>query len=88
MLRYAGFISEITGKVSEEIEIHEGATLSDILKILTLKYGPRFEELILNYKMRHAPILILLNGKVVRDNFDVKLRDNDFISIMPMVSGG
>jgi len=30
MLRYAGSVSEIIGKVSEEIEIHDNATLSDL----------------------------------------------------------
>jgi molybdopterin converting factor small subunit len=50
----------------------------------------RFKEQVFDYEInKQAPgILILLNGKLIHGDFDRKLNDEDFVSIMPMVSGG
>jgi MoaD family protein len=89
IFRYAGIVSEITGKLSEEIEIGAETKLSDILRRLASQYGLRFKEHVFNYEAnKPAPnILILLNGKIIRD-YDRKINDGDFVSIIPMVSGG
>jgi MoaD family protein len=89
ILKYAGIVHEITGKLSEEIEIGAETSLSDILRRLTLQYGLRFKEHVFDYEAnKPAPqILILLNGKIIQD-YDRKINDGDFVSIIPMVSGG
>jgi len=89
-LRYAGIISEITGKVSEEIKISDHVSLSDLLKNLASRYGLRFKKQVFDYEINKPAdgILILLNGRIIRTNFNRKLDDKDFVSIMPMVCGG
>jgi len=89
MLKYAGVVYEITGKASEEIEVDDKISLLDILRILALKYGVRFKEEVFNYETgTPAPqILILLNGRLVQD-YSIKVNDRDFISIIPVASGG
>ncbi|MEM0217053.1 MAG: MoaD family protein [Candidatus Bathyarchaeia archaeon] len=85
---YAGLVSEITGKVSEEIEVDNSISITELLEKLASKYGQRFREIIQNYKVGRTNILILHNGTSVRDDFDKKLNENDFVCILPMVSGG
>lgn len=89
-LRYAGIVHEITGKLSEEVEISGDTNLSDILRRLALRYGLRFKEQVFDYETnKPAPsILILLNGKIIHANYDRKINNGDFVSIMPMVCGG
>jgi MoaD family protein len=89
ILKYAGVVYEVTGKTLEEIELSSETSLLDILKELTLKYGPRFKEEVFDYEMcKPAPqIIILLNGRLVQD-YNVKVNDGDFVSIIPMASGG
>ena len=89
-LKYAGIISEITGKVSDEIELGNDISISDLLKKLASLHGRRFKEQVFNYEINRpaSGVLILLNGKLIHGNFDRKLNDEDFVSIIPMVSGG
>ncbi|NJE13169.1 MoaD/ThiS family protein [Thermococcus sp. LS2] len=88
-LMYAGKVSEITGKLKEDIKIDDECTVYDLLKKLTMRYTPGFKKEVFDpEKAETMPdVIILINGSIVRD-FNKKLNDGDFVSILQAVSGG
>lgn len=77
-VRYYSAHREITKKVEEIIEIHDKATLNELLEKLTGMY-PEMK------KIREST-LISLNHKYAKG--DEKIKDGDEIALFPPVEGG
>lgn len=78
VLKYFSALRDITGKVSEEVEVGDGTTLSALLEWFFVKY-PKAEAF-------KEELLVLVNGRTVDGLY--KLREGDEVAVMPPVSGG
>jgi len=87
-LRYLGLIRSRLGKQEEEIELKEGAFLSELLRKLTEIYGETLKTLLgSNAESRLDPsIVITVNG--VSRTTDLRLYEGDRVAIMTLISGG
>ena len=90
---YSGFISEITGRLHEELNVDESKdklTVSKLLKILSKKYGPRFRSEVYDPDKDELKqnIIVLLNGVNVTNNLNVEVKEGSYVTLMPPVSGG
>jgi len=87
---YAGFITEITGKRQEEVEVPPNTTLRELLNRLAKKYGVKFESEVYSTKEEklRPGIILLHNGINVKDDLSRSVDNNDFVTLMPPVSGG
>jgi len=76
----------------EEVEISEGASIADLLTVLSEKYGESFKKAI--YEKSSADVksnyIITVNGYLLNqlDGIGTKLKNGDNITILPIVSGG
>ncbi|MEZ0318607.1 MAG: MoaD family protein [Pyrobaculum sp.] len=78
LLKYFSALRDVTGKVSEEVEVSDGTTLSTLLAWFFNKYP--------NAKVFKEELLVLVNGKAVDDSYILK--EGDEVAVMPPVSGG
>ncbi|MEM3727474.1 MAG: MoaD/ThiS family protein, partial [Candidatus Bathyarchaeia archaeon] len=81
---------EITNKRDEELELQEGATVKDLLKILSDKYGKKFKDLVFNGEIVSDRVLMLVDGVNIYslNNLETKLNENSTFVILPPVGGG
>lgn len=92
-VEYLGRIRDIIGSGrEEEVEIREGSTLTDLLKMLSEKYGEPFHKAVyergsLNMK---SNILVTINAFLVNqlNGVETKLKRDDLITLMNIVSAG
>lgn len=77
-LKYFSALRDITGKVSEELEVSGDLTLGDLVKWFFEKYPKA-----LAYK---DDVIFLVNGRNATESY--LLRDGDEVAVMPPVSGG
>lgn len=90
--RYYGFVSSLTKKLMEELEVPEGITVRDLINILAKKYGYKFERLcfIRPLYSERDYFNIYLNTKDLNDNkrfpkgLDTELQDGDVVSFGPI----
>ncbi len=87
---YAGFVAEITGRYSEELNLGCELTVRDVLGVLCEKHGPRFKSEVYdpNKGELKPNVMVLLNGVNVTNKLDVGVSEGDFITLLPPVSGG
>jgi MoaD family protein len=93
-VEYLGHVKEIIHSGREdELEVPEGATLSDLLSILAEKYGDPFKRTV--YEPGGADVkqsfIITVNGYLLNqlaDGVYTKLKHGDHVILMPIVSGG
>lgn len=86
-VKYFGKVKTATNKLYEEI-VFDGKTIKGLLLYLSKLYGKRFYDIIFKNNKLAYDIIILVNGKSIRDNIMKQLHDGDTISILPFVSGG
>lgn len=92
-VEYLGRIRDIIGSGrEEEVEIKEGSTLTDLLKMLSEKYGEPFNKAVyergsINIK---SNIFVTINAFSLNqlNGVETKLKHNDRITLMPIVSAG
>lgn len=90
-IRYLSVIREITGTREEVIEIENGATIEDILKILSKKYGKAFNRMIRSGRdIRGLQIIYFIDGKNIAnlDGFKTPVQNESELVIIPPVAGG
>jgi len=89
---YLGVLRSKTGKISEEYEITNDASLSDLLEILSSKYGESLRSLLkADEKSRLDPTIIATINGVSKDMSkakSIKLKDGDTVALMSVISGG
>jgi MoaD family protein len=78
VVKYFSALRDITGKVQEEVDLVDGATLSQLLQWFFDTY-PKAEAF-------KDELLVLVNGRTVDGSY--VLRDGDEVALMPPVSGG
>lgn len=91
-VNYLGPLRAITGKGEEEIELKERAKLGDLFDVLRDKYGMGFERHLSEATGEtEGATLILINGKTLKKHKEFLgqfLSEHDFLSILPLYSGG
>jgi len=89
---YFGVLRSKTGKNSEKYEITEGSSLSDLLEMLSSKYGRSLRDIFkANEKTQLDPsIIATVNGasKDLSQAENIKLKDGDTVALMSLISGG
>jgi molybdopterin converting factor subunit 1 len=75
---FFGVLKEIAGKSADEIDVHEGASVRDVL----LHYQSQIPQL----KSSLSSIALAVNQQY--SGADAKLKENDEIALLPPVSGG
>lgn len=92
-VEYLGHIKNILGsKREEEVEIEESSSVTDLLLILSEKYGLPFKKTI--YERSSTDVkpnyIITVNGYLLNqlDGVKTKLKNGDHITLLPIVSGG
>jgi molybdopterin synthase sulfur carrier subunit len=88
-VQYFALLRDVTGRKEEDWREPE-ATLGDLLRALAARYGPGFERWVLKNGELWNLVLILINGRDVRQlqRLDTPLAPNDTVVIFPPVGGG
>jgi molybdopterin synthase sulfur carrier subunit len=84
-------LREITGKKTEEIQLHNTVTVEELLTLLSDKYGKQFREYVYSKKWKVQGFLsFLVNGKNINvlEGFGTELKEGDVLAILPPVGGG
>jgi len=92
-VEYMGHIRNIIGSVrEEEIEIHDKASVADLLMVLSEKYGEPFRKAI--YESKGTDVksnyIITVNGYLLNQlkGVETRLKNGDHVTLLPIVSGG
>lgn len=87
-LRYLGLVRNRLGKQEEEMELKEGAFLSELLDKLTENYGEKLKSLLgSDRESRLDPSLVITVNGISRTT-DLRLQEGDRVAIMTLISGG
>ena len=90
-IRFFTRLREITRKREEEVEVAEGTTLEELLKMLEERYGQSFKGYVRDHRGNFRQSLqYLVNGRNVRflQGFETVLNMDDALAIIPPVGGG
>ncbi len=88
-VRFFATIRECTG--ASEIRWDEpAATLGDLLRALSLRYGPAFRRWVLEQDDLGKAVLVVLNGHDARHHggSNAVLHPDDTVAIFPTIAGG
>jgi MoaD family protein len=92
-IEYLGHVRNLLNtKRQEEIEINEDSTMQDLLNTLAKKHGELFKKAIYEPGSPDlkANFIATVNGHLLNQlqGISTKLKNNDKVTIMPIVSGG
>jgi len=92
-VEYLGHIKNIISSVrEEEVTIRDGSSVADLLIVLSEKYGDPFQKAV--YEKSGADVksnyIITVNGYLLNQlkGLETKLKNNDHVTLLPIVSGG
>ena len=92
-VEYLGHIKNITKNTrEEELEVRDDSTITDLLNMLTKQYGEPFKKAI--YEPKGTDVkpnyIITVNGYLLNQlkGLETKLKNNDRVVLLPIVSGG
>lgn len=92
-VEYLGHVKNIIGSGrEEEIEIKEEASITDLLMMLSEKYGDPFKKAV--YEKSSSDVkpnyIITVNGYLLNqlNGVETKLKNGDHVTLLPIVSGG
>jgi len=90
---YLGSIRQtLAVKQAEQVELADGALVSDLLSLLAEKHGESFKKAVYEPKgLDLKPFHILsVNGLLLNqlNGIETKLKDGDRVILMPVVTGG
>lgn len=92
-VEFLGHIRNMIGSDrEEEVEISEGASIADLLLMLSQKYGAPFKKAV--YEKSGTDIkpnyIITVNGYLLNQlkGLETRLKNNDHVTLLPIVSGG
>lgn len=90
-ISFLSLLEDITGIENTTIVVDDTYTIKDVLKQLSIKFGKKFENIILTSPNILSKYIILsLNGKDIRSSeyLDISLHDGDEITFLPAIAGG
>lgn len=91
-VEYLGYIRNMLKKRVEEIELQENALLSELLTLLSNKYGAKFRKEVYEPGLKDLKYGFgaTVNGVLTRQlgGINIKLKDGDHIILMSLISGG
>ena len=91
-ISYLGLVKTYTNKSQDEIELKEGAPLSELLDKLATDFGKQFMADIyeLGTKDVKPMFTVMVNGIVMGQlsGVDTTLNDGDNVILMPLMTGG
>ncbi len=88
-IRFFASIRNVTGE--KEIAWDEPtATLGDLLRSLSSRYGPEFRRWVLDGDALGNSVMIVINGQDARHHggAETRLTAHDVVSILPIMAGG
>jgi len=85
---YFALIREMTGKKEETLGLF--STAGDLMNSLCDTYGAKFRDFCMDGKSISRNVNILVNGKHIQHlaGDETPLKDDDEISIFPLIGGG
>ncbi len=89
IIKFFAYIRDYTH--TKEINMDQCETVEELLKKLCRMYGKKFEDKVFEDNQLSAEIIILLNGRHIAhydEGIQTKLKQEDVISIFPVVAGG
>jgi MoaD family protein len=92
-VEYLGHVRNIIGSVrQEEVNIRDDSSVADLLTVLSEKYGDPFQKAV--YEKSGTDVksnyIITVNGYLLNQlkGLETKLKNNDHVTLLPIVSGG
>ena len=89
---YLGYIRVMLGKSEEEIELKEGATIGDLLNVLSGKYGEAFRKEVYEPGLQDLKYGygVIVNGLLMArlQGLKTPLKDGDQVILTTLISGG
>ena len=91
-VQYLGFIKNLIRRSSDEFELEEGASLSDLLSQIAGIYGRSFQREVFEPGLRDVKMgfVVTVNGILMGQlqGVDTRLNNGDNIILMSLMSGG
>ena len=91
-IHYLGLVKTYTNKSQDEIELKDGASLSELLNKLAAEFGKQFTQDIYEPGAKDVKTMftVMVNGIVMGqlNGVDTKLKDGDNVILMPLMTGG
>jgi MoaD family protein len=85
IVKYLMTFSQLAGCKSEELDMPDDSTLSQLLDKLVFKHGRKFKKA-LEKDIDHRSVIFMVNGAI--GELTTKLSDNDEVLISYPVGGG
>ena len=80
-------LQKITGSREESISIEKTSSIANLIELLSIKYGTKFKNLMLDKENKKLKMLVLVNGSTITD-VDYKIADADTVNILSFITGG
>ncbi len=91
-IHYIGLVKTYTNKTQEELVLEDGTSLERLLERLAANFGKPFNPEVYDPAKREVKpmFMILVNGVVIGQlaGVDTKLKDDDTVIVMPLMTGG
>jgi molybdopterin synthase sulfur carrier subunit len=91
-ISYLGLVKSYTKKLQDEMELTDGAALSELLDKLAASFGKPFNPEVYdtNKKEVKPMFVVMVNGVLMGQlgGVETKLKDGDNIIVMPLMTGG
>lgn len=87
-VRYLGLARSRLGKREDEVELREGASLSELLGKLTEMYGELLRGLFDMEKESIVDPSFVITVNSVSRTGDTRLKEGDRVALMTLISGG
>ena len=90
-VKFLAIFYELAKTFKAEVELPDGATVGDLLKVLDERFNPNISKTLLNDDsgLREG-YNILVNGRSVdfKKGLETKLNDGDEVVLLPPIGGG
>ena len=91
-VQYLGLIRLHLGRKSDDVLLKERASVLDLLKALSDKYGDWFRKEILDDKKQNIieEVVVSVNGRAIGQlgGLSTILKDGDEVALLPLFAGG